>query len=113
MTPTREGPPRWGDADGPKDVCLTANASPIDPKQCPPQELPSEFWEAKGIQAQAWYVGLSIAFKKLAHGEASHKVLERFVRDRRLLVKSAFWRGETQDTVLSQLLDLFLGETGK
>jgi hypothetical protein len=110
MTKTSEGPPRRGSADGPEDVCLTANPSSIDPKSVPPQELPAEFWEAKGAEAQLWYVGLSIAFKKLAHGEASHKVLERFVREHRLLIKAAFWRGESCDSVLCRLLDLFLVE---
>jgi hypothetical protein len=109
MTQTREGPPP-GQEDGPKDVCLTANASNIAPKSIPPQELPAEFWEAKGAEAQLWYVGVSIAFKKLAHGEASHSVLERFVRERRLLIKSAFWRGESCDSVMSRLVDLFLDE---
>jgi hypothetical protein len=67
-----KGPPRRDSADGPKGVCLAANPSLIDPKRGATQALPSEFWEAKGVEAQAWYVGLSIAFKKLAHGEASH-----------------------------------------
>ena len=115
MTHISEGPPRRVSADGPERVCLTANPSFIDPKQGPPQELPSDFWEAKGIEAQAWYVGVGIAFKKLTHGEASHTALERFVRDHRLLIKAAFWRGESRDSVLGRLVDLFLnrGETGK
>jgi hypothetical protein len=94
---------------------LAANASSIDPRQGPPQELPSEFWEAKGIEAQAWYIGTGVAFKKLARGEAPLSVLERFVRDHRLLIKAAFWRGDSRDSVLGRLVDLFLdrGETGK
>ena len=114
MTQTYEGPPRMGCADGPiRDVCLTANASNIDPKQGPPQALPCDFWEAKGVEAQAWYGGIAGQFKKLARGEAPHSVLERFVAEHRLLIKAAFWRGELRDLVLSRLLDLFLEETGK
>jgi hypothetical protein len=113
MPQTREGPPRRGSADGPEGVCLTANASNIDPKQGPPQALPCDFWEAKGVEAQAWYVGVAIAFKKLAHGEAPHSVLERFVREHRLLIKSAFWRGDSCDSVLGRLVDLFFEETDK
>jgi hypothetical protein len=40
-------------------------------------------------------------------------MVECFVREHRLLIKSAFWRGETQDTVLCQLADLFLGGAGE
>jgi hypothetical protein len=109
VTLETKGPPRRGSAAGPKGVCLRAGTF-IDPKTVPPQELSPDFWPAKGVEAQKWYVGISIGFKKVAHGEASHKVLERFVRDRRLLIKSAFWRGDKQDAVLSRLLDLFLDE---
>ena len=107
MTQMNESPPRRGSADGPEGICLNTS---ISPKQAPPQELPCEFWEAKGIEAQAWYIGAAIAFKKLARGEASHSVLNRFAAEHRLLVKAAFWRGELRDLVLCRLLDLFLEE---
>jgi hypothetical protein len=105
-----KGPPRRVSADGPKDVCLTANASNIAPNSVPAQELSNDSLETRGVEVQAWYVGVGIGFKKLAHGEASHSVLECFVREHRLLIKSAFWRGESRDSVLCRLTDLFLDE---
>jgi hypothetical protein len=111
MTQASEGgPPRWGSADGPEDVCLTANASNIAPNSVQSQELSNDPLEARGAAAQCWYIGVAIGFKKLAHGEASHSVLERFAAEHRLLIKAAFWRGESRDSVLCRLVDLFLVE---
>ncbi|MGB6177240.1 MAG: hypothetical protein WBF43_13100 [Methylocella sp.] len=92
---------------------MTANASSINPKTVPPQELSPDFWEAKGVEAQAWYGGVAGQFKKLARGEAPHSVLERFAAKHRLLIKAAFWRGESRDSVLCRLVDLWLKEAGR
>jgi hypothetical protein len=109
MTLEAKGPPRRGSADGPEGVCLTANAS-IAPNSVQAQEPSNDFLEARGAEAQRWYQGVSIGFKKLAHGEAPHSVLERFAAEHRLLIKAAFWRGEPRDSVLCRLVDIFLDE---
>jgi hypothetical protein len=106
---TSEGPPRRGSADGPEDVCLTANASNIAPNSVQSQEISNDL-KARGVEAQRWYIGVAIGFKRLAHGEAPHSVLERFAAEHRLLIKAAFWRGESRDSVLCRLVDLFLDE---
>jgi len=101
MTQTCEGPPRWGSADGPEAVCLSANASDTATNSAPQtevlhnpravaamrRELRLEFLHecAGGIRVHAVLIqtfaeigdvaGTCYALKRLfAHAKAAHPV---------------------------------------